>query len=419
MRSRKDTAPVIVVLAIFAVTLFASCTRAAAAQTETVLHGFSSHGAEELVAGVIFDASGNLYGTTVFGGSGTCSNPGPGCGTVFEVSPQVGGGWTEKVIHVFENNGKDGNHPWAGLVLDASTGNLYGATYAGGVYGYGAVFELSPAAGGGWAERILHNFNNTGDGGYAPFGTLILDSAGNLYGTASAGGLYGGGTVFELTPKGTGSWPEIVLHAFGGSDGGRDPVSNLTFDSAGNLYGTTYGGGSNAGTVFELMHKSGPGWPEKILHRFHYINDGYNPNAGVIFDSGGNLYGTTIYGGSGYGTVFELSPTVSGPWTETIVHEFSTSEGYYPWSGLVIDGNGNLYGTTTRGGAAAVGTLFEMSPTTNGWIPKLIYQFGQLANFADGSDPYATPVFDSAGNLYGTTYTGGGHGGGAVFEFTP
>jgi len=393
----------------------------AAAQSETVLHAFSNHGAEEINAGVIFDSAGNLYGTTLFGGGGSCSDPGPGCGTVFELSPQAGGGWTEKVIHIFENNGKDGNHPWAGLVFDTA-GNLYGATYAGGVYGYGAVFELSPGTGGGWGEKILHNFNNTGVGGYAPFGILILDSAGNLYGTASAGGTYGGGTVFELTQKATGSWPEIVLHAFGRTSDGKDPVSNLTFDSAGNLYGTTYAGGGdggNAGIVFELIYQTGPGWSENILHRFHYTNDGYSPNAGVVFDTAGNLYGTTVYSGGGYGAVFELSPAAYGFWTETLVHNFGSTEGNYPWSGLLIDSNGNLYGTTTRGGAVGVGTLFEISPTAHGWDPKLIYQFGQLANLADGAYPYATPILDSSGNLYGTTYVGGGHNGGSVFEFTP
>src|ERR1019366_6634594 len=205
-----------------------------------------------------------------------------------------------------------------------------------------------------WAaaqEQVLHSFGNGTDGN-DPLGGLIFDASGNLYGTTLGGGTYGGGTVFELTPAGGGSWTETVLHNFdsNGTDG-FTPYAGLIFDSAGNLYGTTrWGGTYGGGTVFELTTAAGGGWTEQVLHSFdHNYTDGYYPQAGLIFDAAGNLYGTTSQGGTYvyWGTVFELTPAAGGDWTETVLHNFNQNgtDGYYPEAGLIFDAAGNLYGT--------------------------------------------------------------------------
>ena len=227
--------------------------------------------------------------------------------------------WNEKVLHNF--NGSDGSASRSGLIFDAA-GNLYGTTYTGGTYNYGTVFELSPMVDGGWSETVLHNFNNNGSDGWGPLSALTFDAAGNLYGTTAQGGTYscgklGCGTVFELSPMPGGGWMETVLYSFGnGTDGVYPIYGALIFDAAGNLYGTTSSGGTHncqgiggCGTVFKLS----PTGTETVLYSFdHYDGDW----AGLIFDATGNLYGTTEYGGTnqcdgplpGCGTVFELSP---------------------------------------------------------------------------------------------------------------
>jgi uncharacterized repeat protein (TIGR03803 family) len=246
------------------------------------------------------------------------------------------------------------------LIFDAA-GNLYGTTSAGGTYGYGTVYELTPKVGGGWAETILHSFNDDGSDGFSPFhASLILDGLGNLYGTTYFGGTYGRGTVFELTPATGGIWTETVPHSFsftwgeGGGDG-IYPEAGLTLDSAGNLYGTTLKGGAHypneEGTVFELTPEAGGGWVEHILHSFGGV-DGWNPAAALIFDSEGNLYGTTLsFGRDGGGTVFELTPQAGGGWTETLLQTFSYngSDGFFP-SDLVFGSEGKLCGMTNVGG---------------------------------------------------------------------
>jgi uncharacterized repeat protein (TIGR03803 family) len=216
------------------------------------------------------------------------------------------------VLHNFQSNFRDGFNPDAGLIFDGS-GNLYGTTFYGGPTGGGTVFELTPKAGGGWTEKILHSFGGKGDGS-EPRAGLIFDGSGNLYGTTSSGGSDGYGAVFELTPKAGGGWTEKLLHSFivNGKNDGNSPVSGLVLDSSGNLYGTTqYGGTYYVGTVFELTPKAGGGWTEKIVHNFDSNNhkDGYSPVAGLIIDATGNLFGTTYSGGTyGYGTVFGIKP---------------------------------------------------------------------------------------------------------------
>jgi uncharacterized repeat protein (TIGR03803 family) len=280
------------------------------------------------------------------------------------------------LIHVFTGK-PDGVSPVAGLVFD-NEGNLYGTTSKGGTYGRGTVFMLVPSSSGVWTEKVLHNFSGRDGGG--PKAGLIFDASGNLYGTTAFGGDFNFGTVFRLVPVGGGGWTENVLHNFtGGSDGGV-PLSGLVFDSAGNLYGTAYDGGvtsacvfvasSGCGTVFQLTPMSSGTWNENVLYAFLGGNDGYNPDAGLILDAGGNLYGTTTSGGSleacdgfGCGTVFEVSPSSSG-WIENILHIFTgTGDGENPLAGLTIDTSGNLYGTTEIGeGGGCCGTVFELMP---------------------------------------------------------
>jgi len=418
--------------------LILSVTSTWAAPKEKVLHNFNN-GSEGYYpyAGVIFDAYGNLYGTTAHGG---CNDP-YSCGTVFELTPQTGGKWKEKVLHRF--NMRDGAIPEAGLIFDAK-GYLYGTTDTGGGNDdAGVVFELMPTAHGAWKEKVLHGFNLDTDG-FNPDAALIFDAFGNLYGTTFQGPdrSNGLGTVFELTPKAGGGWTEKLLHTFTntGSEG-YQPEAGLIFDPSGNLYGTTTVGGSissecrfGCGTVFELTPKAAGSWTEKVLHRFNSNRkDGYQPYATLIIDASGNLYGTTEYGGSGScddgqgvgcGIVFELTPKSGGGWAEKVPHNFNGKDGAYPIAGLIMDASGNLYGTTTSGGGISseckfgCGTVFRLTPKAGGsWTEKVLHNFNPDGK--GGAFPEAGLIFDASGNLYGTTYGGGAYGYGTVFEITP
>ncbi len=326
----------------------------------------------------------------------------------------------ERVLHSFNNNGTDGYAPYTSLIADGA-GNLYGTTDVGGPYHGGTVFELSPKAGGGWTETVLYAFGNGTDGAF-PFGNLIRDSAGNFFGTTLQGnGAYVGGTAYELSPAGGGGWTETVLHVFGNGTDGLKPTGSLVFDASGNLYGTTtLGGLENLGTVFELSPAAGGGWTERVLHAFSSLAEGFTPIGGLTSDKAGNLYGVTFQGGSGAygnGTVFELKSTAGGGWTWRVIYSFgsvSPADGSNPSSGLIFDGAGNLYGTTSAGGTATTcggagcGTAFELHPTAGGgWNEKILYNFNN--NGTDGYTPGSGLVFDAAGHLYGTT-DGGGNG---------
>jgi len=281
--------------------------------TETVLYNFCSltNCADGSLpfSSLIFGGSGNLYGTTYESGAYDR-------GTVFQLAPGTNGKWTENVLHSFANDGQDGEAPWAALIID-SGGNLYGTTVYGGNFtggcgtlGCGTVFELSPGDG-GWTEKILHKFSENGKDGYDPYGSLIFDAAGSLYGTTYSGGRHQVGTVFELTPKVGGKWSERVLHNFIYNHiDGTIPNAGLVFDSAGNLYGTDSAGGKNGyGAVFQLTILDGK-WKEKVLHSFNLNHvDGFSPLGGLVLDSAGNLYGATNRGGAnGVGVVFEVRP---------------------------------------------------------------------------------------------------------------
>jgi uncharacterized repeat protein (TIGR03803 family) len=294
------------------------------------------------------------------------------CGTVFELSPS-GGDWAFTLPRSF--TGSDGLAPRTGLTPDGA-GNLYGTTTGGSEGGTNTVFELSPS-GGSWTFSTLYSFTNWNEGLF-PSSDLVIDGAGNLYGALQQGGSSkpnclgsdGCGTVFELSPSG-GGWQFSLLHTFQGvKEGAKEgdgiyPSGTLALDSKGNLYGTTEFGGSCEscdGTVFKLSQSAGK-WKEKIQHRFgDKDTDGTEPFGGVTLDKTGNLYGTTVYGGAyDGGTVFKLAPDRKGTgWKFASLYNFTDgADGGNPWAGVIVDASGNLYGTTTRGGA---GTLFELSP---------------------------------------------------------
>ncbi len=325
--------------------------------SQTSLISFNGIGAAWPTSPLTFDSSGNLYGTTWFGG---VLND----GTAFELTPSSSGPWNETSLHDFSPHGHDGTFPRSGIIFD-KLGNAYGTTTGGGLYGNGTVFQLSPLPGGGWKENILHNFHDTD--GWQPTPGLVMDSAGNLYGTTGFGGLSsacnsGCGVAFEVSPTPQGGWKEKVIFNFSNSSG-SSPFTPLSIDSTGNLYGMTTGGGRyGLGGVFELSRATGT-WKLTILHNFNSSGDGNNGSGALAFDAAGNIYGATGYGGTyGVGTVFELSPQANGQWKETILHNFNSAggDGYSPGSGPILDSSGNLYGTTENGGAYNNGAVYEI-----------------------------------------------------------
>ena len=366
------------------------------------------------VGSLVADSAGNLYGTSELTDSGR------GCGAVFKLTPQSSGGWQFTVIHTFSGN--DGCQPVGGLIID-SVGNLYGTTTMGGAHGGGTVFALQPKAT-GWTRRVLYNFVpfSTSDV-FAPYSSLTIDAAGNLYGTAASGGTAGtsscGGSgcggVFKITRSGA-QFTETVLYNFtGGLDGGN-PSSSLIFDTAGNLYGTTEFWGTGSGTVFELSPSTGSGWTETTLYAFTGGADGGMPAGGLVLDAAGNLYGMTNRAGdfscnsSGCGTVFQLSPQENGTWALNVLLTFNGPNGAEPVSNLVFDTAGNLYGTATDGGNNNDGVVFRLSPSSAGWA-----QTFASFNGKDGALPYG-PVLLNNGLLYGTATHGGNSNNGVIFS---
>jgi uncharacterized repeat protein (TIGR03803 family) len=379
--------------------IFFLTSASANAQSESVLHSFGSIPGDGAFpyGGLLFE-EGNLYGTTH-------ANPSGDFGNVFEITAEG----EYEVLYNFGSQSGDGigPRPFGGLAFRG--GKLYGTAFEGGAPGgVGTVFDLTLKG----KEKVLHTFGiEPGDGVY-PAAGVIFDKEGNLYGTTEEGGAGicegGCGIVYEVTKSGE----EKVLYSFGGQyQDAVFPTANLTFDKAGNLYGTTDGGGVYAGgTVFELSAAG----VEKVLYSFNrQSGDGNYPASGVVFDKKGNIYGTTFYGGIyGQGTVFELSS--SGE--EKLLYSFGgqPSDGINAYGSVVFDKEGNLYGTTFAGGIYGQGTAFELSPSGK---EKLLYTFGSQAG--DGNTPLGGLVFDTAGNLYGVTAYGGVYGFGTVFEITP
>jgi len=377
---------------VIAFVLGAFATPSAQAQTFTVLYSFtgSPDGANPFDA-LLRDAEGNLYGTTGYGGDGTCS---PGCGTVFKVSESG----SETVLYNF-GGAPDGAYPEAELVRDAS-GNLYGTTGYGGngtcSGGCGTVFKVSKSG----TETVLYSFAGSADGS-SPDSGLVRDAKGNLYGTTYEGGASNYGVVFKLSKTGT----LTVLHTFTGGSDGAYPYAGLLRDASGNLYGTAaQGGASNYGVVFKLS-KTGT---LTVLHTF--TGDGAYPHAGLVRDAKGNLYGDTARGGaSNQGVVFKLRNRIL-----TVLHSFAggTTDGCFAYGTPSMDKQGNLYGTTDECGSSGYGTVWKVSQKGDGTV---------LHSFAgsDGEYPVAGVIRDAKGNLYGTAYEGGGSGYGAVWELTP
>jgi uncharacterized repeat protein (TIGR03803 family) len=311
-------------------------------------------------------------------------------------------------------SGSNGAQPTAALTPDGE-GNYYGTTTYGGTSGFGTVFKLSPSSGGGWSETVLYSFTGTTDGSQ-PASGVVLDSTGNLYGTTVFGGTFcpshGCGVAFKLSKSGS-VWKENVLYSFSGTADGGAP-NGVIFGSGGKLFGSAATGGSSGnGVVFELSKNSGAGWTETVIYNFTGGTvGGRNPNGTLTLDAEGRLYGTTAYSGtSGGGIAFRLTPAKTGAWTETLLHSFTLLNGSDPNGGLIFDSAGNLYGTTQAGGNTAdcnghgCGTVFKLSPKSAGlWDETVLYEFQQGP---DGGVPLAGLVMDASGNLYGTTFGGG------------
>jgi uncharacterized repeat protein (TIGR03803 family) len=427
MGNRRSWYSVSKALAVAAATLMLM-SGAWAANTEKVVYSFTgSTDGGDPAATLASDAAGNLYGTTVNGGTGTlCTN---GCGTVFELSPVAGGKWKETVLYSF-SGGSDGKNPYGGVTLD-SKGDLYGTTVAGGSGGAcagdgcGVVFLLSKS-GNSWVETVMYNFTG-GKDGFGPGGALVFDSVGNLYGTTPDGGNLhkcngaGCGVVYQISPVRGGGWKQTVLHTFtGGLDGAVGSLGPLLVDKSGNVFGVAELGGDascQCGVVFQLTQVSGK-WKFKTLDAFKGMPKAGFPYGGVIADSKGNLYGTTYFAGAnGLGSVFKLTKS-NGKFKESVLYSFKTgTDGNSPTSTLVFDAHGNLYGTTSAGGDAnGDGIVFKLTPTSGGkWKETVAHRFSDKP---DGSQPYYGLALDKKGNFYGTTAIGGA-GAGVVFKLTP
>lgn len=430
MQFKRPIALTAVLAVVAMITLGAKVARAG--EGDKVIYNFNLKAGFFPGPGLIIDAEGHLYGTTVGEiQTSPCNNTNPKCGTVFELSLGPDGRWMEKNLHNF--GGNDGATPNGGPIFD-STGNLYGATQYGGpgscsngyvTVGCGVVFELRRSPDAVWVEKLLHVF--TGPDGLYPSGALTFDAAGNLYGAAVSGGSgtcpgYNGnpsgcGVIFELTPTISGAWTEHILHSFSadGTDG-TDPNGGLTFDSVGNIFGTTYQGGAyDKGTVYEMMPDGSGHWAEKILYSFGSTStDGANPSTGLVLDTAGNLYGGTAAGGEDdTGTVFKLEHAEDGRWGQIPLHQFGPSYGGGPVS-LIFGGNGNLYGTNSGGGHFGYGMAFELSPTEGGdWPISVLFNF---TGYAYNGEYPGSLVFAPSGNIYCPTGGGGSQGYGTVFE---
>lgn len=352
--------------------------------------------------GVIQDSAGALYGTTRAGGNSDL-------GTVFKLAPNGSGGYIHTELKSF--NGADGIHPLASVIQDGA-GVLYGTTETGGSSNQGTVFKLTPDVAGGYIHTKLKDFN--GVNGSRLSARLVQDGAGALYGASYTGGSNDGGTVFKLTPALGGGFTHTILKSFAFMEG-RLPFREVIQDSAGTLYGTTVGGGSNTdlGTVFKLTPNGSGGYDHSVLKAFDWI-EGAFPYAGLVQDGVGALYGTTSGGGSAdFGTAFKLTPDGLGGYSYEVLKHFTWIEGAYPFSNLIRDSAGALYGVTQEGGIADVGTVFKLTPNGSGGFSHRVLKH---LNGIDGAYPYGGLVLGHDGALYGTASEGGKFGGGTVFR---
>ena len=386
-------------------------TAAWAASTTKLIYSFAGNADGAYTdTELVMDSAGNLYGTSVQGGKS-------GGGTVFQITPSG----AHTVLYNF-TGGADGGEPYKGVTLDAH-GNLFGTAVTGGggscEGGCGVVFMLSNS-GGSWNFSVIHTFTGGADGS-GPGSPVSIDKNGNVYGTTPTGGANGMGVVYKLMSNATGGWTLHVIHTFtGGVDGGGGSAGRLLIDAGGNLYGVcTVGGANGFGTVYKMFSIQGQ-WQLTTLYAFKDQPDGALPYGGVVFDKFGNLYGTTYYAGANdLGSVYKLTRN-NGTWTESVLYSFKGgTDGASPISSLVADAAGNFYGTTSDGGAAtcSCGVIFKMTRGTTGkWTESVVYRFPGTPNpgFA-----YNGMIGDSAGNFYGATVHGGSGNDGAIYKFTP
>ena len=400
--------------------------------TEITLYTFTG-GADGSTpqSGLAFGPTGSLFGDTYFGATTNNTYCETGCGTVFQLTPGSGGGpWTFETLHTFAGGASDYGHPTFRPAFDAA-GNLWGTAFEWGPGGFGGVFELLAAS--NWSESLIYNFSSST--GVQPSAGLTAYN-GSWYGTTQFGrGFVNNGQVFSLSPASGGQWNENVVHAFSAGADGYEPQTELLFDQKGNIYGSTpYGGPSGSGDIFTLSPVAGGKWKETVIYNFPFYNLGFSfyPST-LIFDPQGNLYGTTGFGGTGTcdvvlgcGTLFELQ-RVGNSWQETTLYEFlGGTDGEVPTGGLLLDSHGNLYGITLYGGTGSCtsgqlsgcGTVFQLSKTNGAWQKSTVYNF---TGIGDGAFPIGTLVSDSAGNLYGVTegYPGSVSQYGTVFEIVP
>jgi len=411
-------------LAIVGTVVFVSVV--AQAQTFQVLHSFNGGNDGAIpMAGLLIDRAGRLYGSASAGGLVLNDCGSQGCGTAFQLKPS-GSGWLFTPLYSFQG-GSDGYSPEARMVFSAN-GLLYGTTALGGgntCYSStcGTAFQLAPPATActtavcKWNETVIHRFESRPAPGSPGSGPLVFDRAGNLYGNAAGQGADYYGAIYELSP-GNGGWTLSTL--FNWPDGGAN--AGVVFDGAGNLYGPNQGDGY--GGIYQ-MTPSGSGWTvHQLFSILGVFEDGYVTQGGVIVDNAGNVYGSTVeYGPNGGGTVFELSSSETGTWTFSVLYGFSGSGG--PTESLNMDAAGSIYGTTSRDGAYNKGNVFKLTPSAGGWTYTDLYDF---TGGSDGAYPVSNVVFDGQGNLYGTTSRGGsgpctsrndGNGCGVVWEITP
>ena len=401
-----------VIFALCAFALLAGMSQTAHAQTYTykVIHNFTNIGSDGAIpfGGLILDHSGNLYGTTWLGGL-------YGSGSVYRIAPH-GRSWRYTSLYSFKGV-TDAAGPGFGALVLRKGCSLYGTTEGGPFLGTAFVVrpktkdcDEAPAP---WQETVLHHFGYGQDGG-EPIGGIVFDKAGNIYGTTHVFGAYNNGTVFEISPSGK-TWTEHTLYDFGAtSTDGITPAAGLTIDNDGNLYGTTpLGGAYGGGTVFKLS-RSDSGWTETVLYSFQGPSDGQNPVGGLILGKDGKLYGTTFDGGiNGGGTVYELSPAGS-TWNFSVLYSFTGGYGG-PYNKLTLDRKGSIYGFTNGEGAYGLGSIFKLTPKDGSWTYTDIYDF---PGGAKGGLPYGSLAVDDDGNIFGTASLGGSKNQGLVFEIT-
>lgn len=409
--------------------LFFCLTCLTQAQTFNVINQFDGNPNWMPYSGVTLDPGGNLYGTTTQ----------EGVGTVYKLKHTQNGWTISTLFQFDEGGGPHGSWPWAGVVFGPDgalfgTTDAGGTNNKGLVYKLTPPRTTCRSTRCYWTETVLYNFAGGSDGAYPGYGNVIFDHAGNVYGTTTSGGASpacpsGCGVVYELSHSAAG-WTEQVLHRFAGGTDGADPLSGLLLDAAGNLYGTTAEGGGTrcqhgCGTIFELS-PSGNDWTERILYRFQGENDGANPLGTLVPDPSGNLFGsTTNYGSQGGGTVYELLPA-GETWTFFLL--YSLPESAFPGGGpgqLARDSRGDLYGVTLFGGDNGTGSVFELTPQNGLWVYTPLHSFSAGLGIPDGYEPLGAPVLDSNGNLYGTASEGGVNACdfeiqcGTVWEITP